>query len=64
MPSLKMSLGLKIRSKVNWGQNNNKIDKHSFLMSSSDNMIPIKCTKLSKMSLRYILHLTHILDKN
>ena len=34
MPSLKMSLGLRIRSKVNWVQNNNIIDKRLLSMAS------------------------------
>ena len=41
MPSLKMSLGLIIRSKYNWVQNNTKYINNS----SSDHMIPIKFTE-------------------
>ena len=33
MPSLEMSLGLRIRSKVNWVQNNKIIDKSLLSMS-------------------------------
>ena len=34
MPSLEMSLGLRSRSKVNWVQNNEIIDKSLLFMSS------------------------------
>ena len=44
MPSLEMSLGLRIRSKVNSVQNN--IEKKTLLfMSPSDHAIPIKFTE-------------------
>ena len=39
MPSMEMSLGLRIRSKVNWVQNN-KIIEESFLSMSSPAYIP------------------------
>ena len=44
MPSLKMSMDLRNRSKVNWVQNNTKLDKRSVSMSYSNLMIPINFT--------------------
>ena len=44
MPSLKMSLGLRIRSKVNWVQNISKKTK-TLSLSSNDHMMPIKFTE-------------------
>ena len=44
MPSLEMSLGLRIRSKVNWVQNNKIIDKSLLSMSSSAYITSIKFT--------------------
>ena len=44
MPSLEMSLGLRIRSKVNWVQNNKIIDKSLLSMSSPVYIASIKFT--------------------
>ena len=44
MPSPEMSLGLRIRSKVNWVQNNKIIDKTLLSMSSPAYITPIKLT--------------------
>ena len=44
MPSLEMSMGLRIRSKVNWVQNKKIIDKSLLSMSSPAYMASIKFT--------------------
>ena len=44
MPSLEMPLGLRIRSKVNWVQNNKIIDKLLLSMSSPAYITSIKFT--------------------
>ena len=44
MPSLEMSLGLRISSKVNWVQNNKIIDKSLRSMSSPAHITSIKFT--------------------
>ena len=44
MPSLEMSLGLRIRSKVNWVQNNKIIEKSPLSMSSLAYITSIKFT--------------------
>ena len=44
MHSLEMSLGLRIRSNVNWVQNNKIIDKTLLSMSSPDYLTSIKFT--------------------
>ena len=44
MPSLKMSLCIRIRSKVNWVQKRQTL----FSMSYSDHMMPIKFTETSQ----------------
>ena len=44
MPCLEMSLGLRIRSKVNWMQNNKIIDKTLLSMSSPAFITPIELT--------------------
>ena len=46
MPSLKMSLWLRIRSKVNWVQNNKTLDKTLLSMSLSANKASIKFTEI------------------
>ena len=67
MPSLKMSLGLRIRSKVNFVQNNSKLDKRSFLchlLSSFDLIMPIKFTETVQNMLKMHVALNNDLDKN
>ena len=44
MPSLEMSMGLRIRSKVNWVQNNKIIDKSLLSMSYLAYITSIKFT--------------------
>ena len=44
MPSLEMSVGLRIRSKVNWVQNNKIIDKSLLSISSFTCIASIKFT--------------------
>ena len=44
MPSLEMSLGLRIRSKINWAQNNKIIDKLLLSMSSPAYIASIRLT--------------------
>ena len=46
MPSLKMSLGLRIRSKVNWVQNNKILDKTLLTRSSPAYKAYIKFTEI------------------
>ena len=64
MTSLEMSLGLRNRSKVNWVQNNTKIDKHSVLSMSPDHMIHIKFTETIQNILKMHVALNNYLDKN
>ena len=64
MPSLKMSLGLRIRSKVNRVQNSTNIDKHSLLCHLMATLYPVNSLKLSRVYLRYMLLLINNLDKN
>ena len=45
MPSLEMSLGLRLRSKVNWVQNNKMIDKSPLSLSSLAYITSIKFTE-------------------
>ena len=42
MPSLEMSMGLRIRSKINWVQKNKIIDKSLLSMSSPADIASIK----------------------
>ena len=61
MPSLEMSLGLRIRSKVNSVQNN--IEKNNYFLCHLLTMrYPLNSLKLSRMYLKYMLHLMHNLD--
>ena len=64
MPSLKMSLCIRIRAKVNKVQNNKTIDKHPFLCHLMTIKYPLNSLKPSKMYFRYMWHLKHDLDKN
>ena len=64
MPSLEMSLELRIRSKANWVQNNKIIDKSLISMLSPAYITSIKFTDISSMYLRYVLHVLHDLDNN
>ena len=48
MPSLEMSLGLRMRSKVNWVQNNKIIDKSLLSMSSPVYITSIRFTETIK----------------
>ena len=64
MRCLKMHLGLRIKSKVNWVQNNKMIDKHSFLCHLLTIWHQLHRLTLSRMYFRYILHVLHNLDKN
>ena len=64
MPSLKIHLGLRIRSKVNWVQNNKIIDKHSFLYHLLTIWRPLHSLTLSRMYVRCMLHVLHNRDKN
>ena len=61
MPSLEMSLQLRIRSKVNWVQNNKIIDESLLSMQSP---AYITLLTLSRMYLRYLLHVLHDIDNN
>ena len=53
MPYLKMSLGLKIRSKVNWVQNNKTLDKTLLSMSSPAYKASIKFTE----NIQYVMEI-------
>ena len=57
MQRLEMSLGLRIRSRVNWVQNTTKIDEHFFLYHLLTTWYPFNSLKLSRLYLRYMLHL-------
>ena len=64
MSSLKMSLGLRIRSKVNWVQNNKALHKTPISMPSHASIAFIKFTEIIQNVLRILVYLIHSLDKN
>ena len=54
MPNLKMSLGLRSWSVVNWVQKNKNIDKTPFSMSSPAYIKSIKCTEVIRNVLKIL----------
>ena len=63
MPSLEISLGLRIRSKVNWVQITQ--NRQTLLsMSSYDHMILIRFTETIQNILKMCVALNNNLDKN
>ena len=64
MLSLEKSPGLRIRSNVNWVQNNTTIDTLSFLGHLLTIQYSLNPLTLSRMYLNYMYNLIHNLDKN